>query len=45
VEPSAGESVIDKLPPSNDFDLILTARARGTIATAIWARGYVLFVK
>lgn len=45
VEPNAGESVIDKLPPSNDFDLILTARARGTIPTALWTRGYVLFIR
>lgn len=45
VAPSVGESVVDKLPPSNDFDLILTARPRGTIPTALWARGYVLFIK
>ena len=45
VEPSASESVVDKLPSSNDFDLIVTARARGTIPTALWARGYVLFIK
>jgi uncharacterized protein (DUF58 family) len=44
VEPGAGQSVLDKLPPSNDFDLILTARARGTIPTALWARGYFLFI-
>jgi uncharacterized protein (DUF58 family) len=45
VAPSAGESVVDKLPPNNDFDLILTARAHGTIPTALWTRGYVLFIK
>ena len=45
VQPNAGGSVLDKLPPSNDFDVILTARARGTIPTALWARGYVLFIK
>lgn len=45
VAPSVGESVVDKLQPSNDFDLILTARPRGTIPTALWARGYVLFIK
>ncbi|HEV2116113.1 MAG TPA: DUF58 domain-containing protein [Terriglobales bacterium] len=45
VQPNAGESVIDQLPASNDFDLILTARARGTIPTALWTRGYVLFIK
>jgi uncharacterized protein (DUF58 family) len=44
VQPAAAESVIDKLPPSNDFDLILTARARGTIPTALWARAYFLFI-
>ena len=44
VEASAEDSVLDKLPPGNDFDVILTARARGTIPTAMWARGYVLFI-
>jgi uncharacterized protein (DUF58 family) len=44
VQPNAGESVIEKLPASNDFDLILTARARGTIPTVLWTRGYVLFI-
>ena len=45
VQPSVEEPVLDKLPPSNDFDVILTARARGTIPTALWARGYVLFIE
>ena len=45
VEPSAEDSVLDKLPPSNDFDVILTARARGTIPTELWARGYVVFIE
>lgn len=44
VEASAEDSVLDKLAPSNDFDVILTARARGTIPTAMWARGYVVFI-
>jgi uncharacterized protein (DUF58 family) len=44
VEPAVGESVLDKLPASNDFDLILTARARGSIPTALWTQGYVLFI-
>jgi uncharacterized protein (DUF58 family) len=45
VQPAAEPSVLDNLPPSNDFDVILTTRARGTIPTALWARGYVLFIK
>ncbi|HKT69523.1 MAG TPA: DUF58 domain-containing protein [Terriglobales bacterium] len=45
VAPSDGESVVDKLLPSNDFDLIVTARARGTIPTSLWNKGYVLFIK
>jgi len=44
VQPNTQGSVLDKLPPSNDFHVILTARARGTIPTALWARGYVLFI-
>jgi hypothetical protein len=45
VAPSEGESVVDKLLPSNDFDLVVTARARGTIPTSLWNKGYVLFIK
>ena len=45
VQPSAERSVLDRLPPSDDFDLILTTRARGTIPTALWARGYVVFIQ
>ncbi|MGE5207343.1 MAG: DUF58 domain-containing protein [Chlamydiota bacterium] len=44
VEAAGGESVLDKLPASNDFELILTARPRGSIPTALWTRGYVLFI-
>jgi len=44
VQPNLKTSVLDKLPPSNDFDVILTARARGTIPTALWTQGYVLFI-
>ena len=44
VEPNTANSVLDNLPGSNDFDVILTARARGTIPTALWTRGYVVFM-
>lgn len=45
VQPSGERSVLEQLPPSDAFDLILTTRARGTIPTALWARGYFLFIR
>ncbi len=44
VEPAEGGSVLDNLPASPEFELILTARPRGSIPTALWARGYFLFI-
>ena len=45
VEPKAGKSVIEELRPSEEYNLIVTARPRGTIPTAIWSCSYLLFVE
>ncbi len=37
-------SVIDRLQPSDDYNIILTARPRGSIPTALWACSYFVFM-
>lgn len=44
IAPQAGESVIDSLRISDDYNVILTSRAHGTIPTALWACSYFLFI-
>jgi uncharacterized protein (DUF58 family) len=44
VEPRAGESVLDDLAVSDDYNVILTARPRGSIPTRLWACSYFLFI-
>jgi uncharacterized protein (DUF58 family) len=45
VEPRAGESVIEKLRITNDYNIILTTRPRRSFSTAIWTSSYVLFIE
>jgi len=45
VEPKTSKSIIDELRPSEEYNMIVTARARGTIPTAIWSCSYVLFME
>jgi len=44
VQPQAAPSVIDQLQPSDDYNIIVTARPRGTIPTALWACSYFVFI-
>ena len=44
VEPKPGQSVIDTLKHSDDYNVILTTRTHGTIPTALWACSYLLFI-
>ncbi|MGA8153863.1 MAG: DUF58 domain-containing protein [Terriglobales bacterium] len=44
VEPQPLPSVIDQLQPSDDYNIILTARPRGSIPTALWACSYFVFI-
>jgi uncharacterized protein (DUF58 family) len=44
IQPAVSGSVLDSLPASGEFELILTARPRGSIPTALWVRGYFLFI-
>ena len=45
VEPQTGASVVDTLPISDDYNVILTTRKRGTFSTALWACSYVVFIE
>jgi hypothetical protein len=42
--PQEGASVIDRLEVSEDYNIILTSRPRGTIPTALWACSYFVFI-
>jgi uncharacterized protein (DUF58 family) len=44
VQPAEGESVLDSLPFSNDYNVILTSRPRGSLPTALWASSYVIYI-
>ena len=44
IEPKDGPSVIDRLPLSDDYNIILTTRQRGTVPTRLWACSYFVFV-
>ena len=42
-EPRKGTSVLDKLEPSDDYNVIFTGRPRGSIPTALWSSSYFVF--
>ena len=44
VEPRAGESVLEHLEVTDDYNVILTARPRGSIPTRLWACSYFIFM-
>jgi uncharacterized protein (DUF58 family) len=44
VQPGSRASVIDRLGPSEDYNIILTTRPRGTIPTVLWACSYFVFL-
>ncbi|HZQ92361.1 MAG TPA: DUF58 domain-containing protein [Terriglobales bacterium] len=44
-EPAAGESMMEKIPAgTDDYNVIVTARPRGSIPTALWACSYFVFM-
>jgi len=44
VEPKADDSVIEKLPTSGHYNIVLTTRRRGTIPTNLWNTSYMIFL-
>jgi uncharacterized protein (DUF58 family) len=45
VKAETGQSVMDELRPSNDYNIVFTTRARGTIPTALWSCSYLVFLQ
>jgi len=43
-QPQALPSVVERLQPSDDYNIILTTRPRGGIPTALWACSYFVFL-
>ena len=39
-----GESILDQLEVTDDYNVILTARPRGSIPTRLWACSYFVFM-
>ena len=44
VAPKAGESVLDKLQVTDDYNLVFTARPRGSVPTNLWQSSYFVFM-
>src|SRR5258708_29485547 len=44
IEPAEGASVLDALPVSADYNVIITARKPGTLPTTLWASSYVIYM-
>ena len=43
-QPSKGKSLVDTLPLTDDFNIVLTTRARGSIPTGLWSCSYLVFL-
>lgn len=44
VAPESADSLIDNLPVSGDYNIVLTTRPRGSIPSALWNCSYIIFV-
>ena len=44
LQPQPGSSIVEQLQITNDYNIILTTRPRGTIPTALWACSYFVFM-
>jgi uncharacterized protein (DUF58 family) len=44
VEPMAAESILESLPISSDYNVIITARKPGSIPTGLWASSYIIYI-
>jgi uncharacterized protein (DUF58 family) len=45
VEPKADRSIVEQLPRSSDYNIILTTRPKGSIPTALWNCSYFVFLR
>ena len=44
VQPQEGVSILEDLPETADYNLVLTAKGRGSLPTELWANSYVIFM-
>ena len=44
IYPRPSASVVERLQPTDDYNIIFTARPRGSIPTALWACSYLVFI-
>ncbi len=44
VQPRIGESVLDRIEITDDYNIVITARKRGSIPTPLWNCSYFLFL-
>jgi uncharacterized protein (DUF58 family) len=44
VRPTAQESVLESLPFSADYNVIVTSRPQGSLPTSLWATSYVIYM-
>lgn len=44
IEPKTGGSIIDQLRVTDDYNLVLTSRPRGSIRTELWQTSYFIFM-
>lgn len=42
-EPGTSDGLLESLPPTPDYNIIFTARPRGSIPTSLWSSSYFLF--
>jgi uncharacterized protein (DUF58 family) len=45
VQPARGESVLDSLPVSDDYNIVITGRRPGSIPTALWSSSYIIYME
>jgi uncharacterized protein (DUF58 family) len=45
VQPARTESVLDSLPVSDDYNIVITARRPGSIPTALWSSSYIIYME
>jgi uncharacterized protein (DUF58 family) len=45
VQPKQEASIIDQLQVTDDYNLVFTTRARGSIPTALWQSSYFIFIQ
>jgi hypothetical protein len=45
VRPISGRSVLDDLEVTDDYNVVITARARGSLPTKLWTSSYFIFME